>query len=108
MSVAVNCWPSVSGNDTYVTIEYEASHMFDLQNVVISIPLPAACEAPKVAQIDGEWRLPFKYFCLLILRKTIFFCLFPCNLLANCSLRYDLRTSVLEWSVLLIDNSNRR
>nr|KJB15154.1 hypothetical protein B456_002G164000 [Gossypium raimondii] len=72
----INCWPSVSGNETYVSIEYEASAMFDLRNVVISVPLPALREAPNVRQIDGEWR-------------------------------YDSRNSVLEWSILLIDNSNR-
>ncbi|KAI4298136.1 hypothetical protein L6164_031730 [Bauhinia variegata] len=74
--LTINCWPSVSGNETYVSIEYEASAMFDLQNVVISVPLPALREAPSVKQIDGEWR-------------------------------YDSRNSILEWSILLIDNSNR-
>ncbi|KAA8536589.1 hypothetical protein F0562_029067 [Nyssa sinensis] len=74
--LTINCWPSVSGNETYVSIEYEASSMFDLQNVVISVPLPALREAPNVRQIDGEWR-------------------------------YDSRNSILEWSILLIDNSNR-
>ncbi|KAB2045379.1 hypothetical protein ES319_D01G157500v1 [Gossypium barbadense] len=74
--LTINCWPSVSGNETYVSIEYEASAMFDLRNVVISVPLPALREAPDVRQIDGEWR-------------------------------YDSRNSVLEWSILLIDNSNR-
>ncbi|CAL5340771.1 unnamed protein product [Camellia sinensis] len=54
--LTINCWPSVSGNETYVSIEYEASSMFDLQNVVISVPLPALREAPSVRQIDGEWR----------------------------------------------------
>ncbi|MCI67318.1 coatomer subunit delta-like, partial [Trifolium medium] len=29
--------------------------MFDLRNVVISVPLPALREAPSVSQIDGEW-----------------------------------------------------
>ncbi|KAL8214501.1 hypothetical protein R6Q57_003950 [Mikania cordata] len=74
--LTINCWPSVSGNETYVSIEYEASSTFDLQNVVISVPLPALREAPSVRQIDGEWR-------------------------------YDSRNSVLEWSILLIDDSNR-
>ncbi|QHO53609.1 Coatomer subunit [Arachis hypogaea] len=55
----INCWPSSSGNQTYVNIEYEASSMFDLQNVVISVPLPALREAPSVNQIDGEWRYGF-------------------------------------------------
>ncbi|KAK6159659.1 hypothetical protein DH2020_003040 [Rehmannia glutinosa] len=74
--LSINCWPSVSGSETYVNLEYEAPPMFDLQNVVISIPLPALREAPRVQQIDGEWR-------------------------------YDSRKSVLEWSIVLIDNSNR-
>uniref|UniRef100_A0ACD5VHM5 Uncharacterized protein n=1 Tax=Avena sativa TaxID=4498 RepID=A0ACD5VHM5_AVESA len=75
LPLTVNCWPSVSGNTTIVNFEYEASKMFDLQNVVISIPLPALREAPSVKQIDGEWK-------------------------------YDSRNSVLEWSVILIDQSN--
>ncbi|ESQ40411.1 hypothetical protein EUTSA_v10013243mg [Eutrema salsugineum] len=74
--LTINCWPSVSGSDTYVSIEYEASSMFDLTNVIISVPLPALREAPEVKQCDGDWR-------------------------------YDSRNSVLEWSILLIDNSNR-
>ncbi|GJN32253.1 hypothetical protein PR202_gb20744 [Eleusine coracana subsp. coracana] len=52
----VNCWPSVSGNEAYANIEYEASEIFDLHNIVISIPLPALREAPSVRQIDGEWK----------------------------------------------------
>ncbi|XP_042063126.1 coatomer subunit delta-2-like [Salvia splendens] len=73
--LSISCWPSVSGNDTYVNMEYEAP-TFDLQNVVIAIPLPALREAPRVQQIDGDWR-------------------------------YDARKSILEWSIVLIDNSNR-
>ncbi|XP_006654249.1 coatomer subunit delta-1-like [Oryza brachyantha] len=76
LPLSVNCWPSVSGSETYVNIEYEAAEMFDLHNVVISIPLPALREAPNVRQIDGEWK-------------------------------YDSRNSMLEWSILLIDQSNR-
>nr|VDD20987.1 unnamed protein product [Brassica rapa] len=74
--LTINCWPSVSGNETYVSIEYEASSMFDLTNVIISVPLPALRDAPIVKQCDGDWR-------------------------------YDSRNSVVEWSILLIDNSNR-
>ena len=68
MSNTVNCWPSSSGNETYVNIEYEASSTFDLRNVVISVPLPALREAPSVSQIDGEWRCG-NYFCFLPLNK---------------------------------------
>ncbi|KAG6522766.1 hypothetical protein ZIOFF_019918 [Zingiber officinale] len=56
LPLTVNCWPSVSGGETYVNIEYEASESFDLQNVVISIPLPALREPPSIRQIDGEWK----------------------------------------------------
>jgi hypothetical protein len=55
--VLVNCWPSVSGGESYVNIEYEASRAFELQNVVIHIPLPALHDVPTVNQVDGEWRL---------------------------------------------------
>lgn len=61
MDVAVNCWPSSSGNETYVSIEYEASSMFDLRNVAISVRLPALREAPSVRQIDGEWRSDIQF-----------------------------------------------
>lgn len=74
--LTINCWPSVSGSDTYVNIEYEASQLFDLQNVVISVPLPALRDSPNVTQVEGDWR-------------------------------YDPRNSVLEWSLVLIDDSNR-
>ncbi|XP_008803819.1 coatomer subunit delta-2-like isoform X2 [Phoenix dactylifera] len=71
LPLTVNCWPSVSGNETFVNIEYEGSEMFDLQNVVISIPLPALREQPSVRQIDGEWRYDprsstLEWFILLI------------------------------------------
>ncbi|KAL9237512.1 hypothetical protein vseg_012050 [Gypsophila vaccaria] len=74
--LTISCWPSVSGSQTDVSIEYEASSTFDLKNVIISVPIPSLREAPNVRQIDGEWR-------------------------------YDPRNSVFEWSILLIDNSNR-
>ncbi|XP_077232781.1 coatomer subunit delta-like [Tasmannia lanceolata] len=74
--LTINCCPSVCGSETHVNIEYKASGMFDLQNVVISVPLPALREPPNVRQIDGEWR-------------------------------YEPRSSFMEWSILLIDSSNR-
>eukprot|EP00897_Mesotaenium_endlicherianum_P004239 jgi/Mesen1/3843/ME000207S02857 len=74
--ITVNCWPSVSGPDTFVNIEYEASTAFDLQNVVVTIPLPALRDPPTLKDYDGE----------------------P---------RYDPRRSVMEWSIVLVDNTNR-
>ncbi|KXZ43255.1 hypothetical protein GPECTOR_96g721 [Gonium pectorale] len=54
--LSINCWPSVSGGESYVNIEYESTSDLDLQNVQIIIPLPAAGHAPTVNQVDGEWR----------------------------------------------------
>eukprot|EP00246_Nothoceros_aenigmaticus_P014208 TRINITY_DN5285_c0_g1_i2.p1 TRINITY_DN5285_c0_g1~~TRINITY_DN5285_c0_g1_i2.p1 ORF type:complete len:511 (+),score=101.39 TRINITY_DN5285_c0_g1_i2:113-1645(+) len=74
--LSINCWPSISGGECYINIEYEASKAFDLQNVVITIPLPALRDPPTMNQVDGDWR-------------------------------YDSRKSILEWSITLIDNTNR-
>jgi hypothetical protein len=52
----VNCWPSVSRNETVVNIEYEALKSLELKNVIVSIPLPALRDAPIVNQVDGDWR----------------------------------------------------
>lgn len=46
--LTINCWPSVSGGDSYVNIEYEAHVDFDLQNVVIAIPCHTA---PRVNEV---------------------------------------------------------
>ncbi|GLC34550.1 hypothetical protein PLESTB_001249200 [Pleodorina starrii] len=54
--LSINCWPSVSGGESYVNIEYESTSDLDLQNVQIVIPLPASGHAPTVNQVDGEWR----------------------------------------------------
>ncbi|KAK4377105.1 hypothetical protein RND71_003401 [Anisodus tanguticus] len=56
LPLTVNWWPSVSGNETYVNIEYETPAQIDLQNVMIFVPLPTLREAPRIQQIDGEWR----------------------------------------------------
>lgn len=53
--LTINCWPSVSGGQSYVNIEYESSAAFDLHNVAIAVPVPAG-GAPTVNSIDGEWR----------------------------------------------------
>lgn len=37
--LTINCWPSVSGGQSYVNIEYESTSDFDLQNVQITIPV---------------------------------------------------------------------
>ena len=49
--LSINCWPSASGRESYVNIEYESSASYDLQNVVIAIPLPHGSQAPSVNQV---------------------------------------------------------
>lgn len=51
----INCWPSVSGGESYVNIEYESQAAFDLQNVEIAIPLPAMSHAPQANQVRWWW-----------------------------------------------------
>ena len=53
--LSINCWPSVSGGESFVSIEYEATDAFDLHNVVISIPLPPLRDPPRVNQVDGDF-----------------------------------------------------
>lgn len=51
--LSLNCWPSTSGDESYVSIEYESTSKFDLQNVVITVPLPPLREPPTVNQVQG-------------------------------------------------------
>ena len=51
--LTINCWPSASGADSYVNIEYESNASFDLQDIVIAIPLPALASSPKVNQVSN-------------------------------------------------------
>jgi coatomer subunit delta len=53
--LTVNCWPSISGAQSYVSIEYECA-AFDLHNVVVVIPLPQSREPPAVTSCDGDYR----------------------------------------------------
>eukprot|EP00238_Polyblepharides_amylifera_P000818 CAMPEP_0196570628 /NCGR_PEP_ID=MMETSP1081-20130531/764_1 /TAXON_ID=36882 /ORGANISM="Pyramimonas amylifera, Strain CCMP720" /LENGTH=520 /DNA_ID=CAMNT_0041887173 /DNA_START=99 /DNA_END=1661 /DNA_ORIENTATION=- len=54
--LSINCWPSTSGNESYISIEYEAIPDFDLHNVVISVPLPSLSSPPTVNQVDGDFQ----------------------------------------------------
>jgi len=63
--LSINCWPSASGRESYVNIEYESSASYDLQNVVIAIPLPHGSQAPSVNQVDGDWRFDRGQCCLI-------------------------------------------
>lgn len=64
MPLQISCWPSVSGSDTYVNIEYEASEAFDLQNLTIVIPIPGS-SPPQVNSCDGDYQLDSRNQCLV-------------------------------------------
>jgi hypothetical protein len=77
LPLTINCWPSLSGAQSYVNIEYECAAPFDLRHVSIAVPLPALAAPPAVNSIDGgEWR-------------------------------YDARKSTWIWEIELVDASNR-
>lgn len=55
--LTINCWPSESGTGCDVNIEYELQEeVLELNDVVISIPLPAGVGAPTIGDLDGEYR----------------------------------------------------
>lgn len=54
--LTINCWPSVSGSETYVNVEYETNGSRDLHNTVIAIPIPPCRDPPQVTQVDGDYR----------------------------------------------------
>ena len=55
---AVNCWPSDNGQGGCdVNIEYELEQtQLELNDVVISIPIPHGVNAPVVSECDGEYQ----------------------------------------------------
>uniref|UniRef100_A0A4X1SPF9 Coatomer subunit delta n=2 Tax=Sus scrofa TaxID=9823 RepID=A0A4X1SPF9_PIG len=55
--LTINCWPSESGNGCDVNIEYELQEdNLELNDVIITIPLPSGVGAPVIGEIDGEYR----------------------------------------------------
>ncbi|KAK9915694.1 hypothetical protein WJX75_002778 [Coccomyxa subellipsoidea] len=50
--LSINCWPSISGGESFVNIEYESFAEFDLQNVVVAIPCH---QPPRINQVDGDY-----------------------------------------------------
>ncbi|XP_077962436.1 coatomer subunit delta isoform X1 [Gasterosteus aculeatus] len=55
--LTINCWPSESGAGCDVNIEYELQEdSLELNDVVISIPVPAGVGAPLIGDLDGEYK----------------------------------------------------
>ena len=50
--IAINCWPTPSGSETYINIECGATTKFGLQNVVTTIP-----GAPLPHMHCAAWRM---------------------------------------------------
>jgi len=55
--ITINCWPSVSGSDSFVSIEYEAADFMEYENVRIVIPIPSTREPPTVNSCDGDFHV---------------------------------------------------
>jgi len=49
----INVWPSSSGGETTVPVEYEKKCDFDLMDVVVAIPIPGA--SPVVGEAVGSY-----------------------------------------------------
>ncbi|KAF4085956.1 hypothetical protein AMELA_G00100970 [Ameiurus melas] len=75
--LTINCWPSESGSNCDVNIEYELQDEgLELNDVIIIIPVPSGVGAPVVGDLDGEYR-------------------------------HDSRKNILEWSLPVIDENNK-
>ncbi|XP_036393029.1 archain 1b [Megalops cyprinoides] len=56
--LTINCWPSESSTGCDVNIEYELQEEgLELNDVVISIPIPSGVGAPVIGDLDGEYRV---------------------------------------------------
>jgi len=58
LPITINCWPSQSGDLSYVNIEYELTQTkFELTDVCIAIPVPGSVDSINVEQCDGEYKV---------------------------------------------------
>ncbi|KAK2153629.1 hypothetical protein LSH36_291g07023 [Paralvinella palmiformis] len=77
MPLSINCWPNPTGSGCDVNIIYELERTdMELNDVIISVPLPAGVGAPVVSECDGDYH-------------------------------HDSRKCTLEWSLPVIDESNK-
>lgn len=57
MPLSINCWPNEVGNKCDVNIEYELEREdMELNDVVITIPMPSGVGSPVVNECEGEYR----------------------------------------------------
>eukprot|EP01052_Picozoa_sp_SAG31_P025430 SAG31_NODE_2228_length_6146_cov_4.401191_5_plen_181_part_00 len=65
LPLTINCWPSKSGNLSYVNIEYElVQTKFELQDVSISIPCPGGCDSVEVVTLNGDYSVDRRNECV--------------------------------------------
>ncbi len=51
--LSITCWPSASGSEMYVNLEYESGVSYDLRGVEVAVPLPGS-GAPTVNQVRSR------------------------------------------------------
>lgn len=62
MPLSINCWPSENDGQCDVNIEYELlQDNLELNDVVISIPVPHGVGGPVVGEVDGEYHYDHKH-----------------------------------------------
>lgn len=62
MPLSINCWPSENDGQCDVNIEYELlQENLQLNDVVISIPVPHGVGGPVVSDVDGEYHYDHKH-----------------------------------------------
>ena len=49
--ITINCWPSNSGGESFVNLEYECNTSLELQEVSVVIPLPNLKSAPRINSV---------------------------------------------------------
>ncbi|XP_064157285.1 archain 1b isoform X1 [Anguilla rostrata] len=55
--LTINCWPSEGATGCDVNIEYELQEEgLELNDVIITIPIPSGVGAPVIGDLDGEYR----------------------------------------------------
>eukprot|EP00736_Rhodelphis_marinus_P000398 Rmarinus@m.10365 len=64
--ITVTCWPSTSGSESQVNLEYELQRDdMRLQDVEIRIPLPGCRTQPSVSNVDGDLRFDSREECAI-------------------------------------------
>mmetsp|Transcript_51558 Transcript_51558/g.120955 ORF Transcript_51558/g.120955 Transcript_51558/m.120955 type:complete len:515 (+) Transcript_51558:226-1770(+) len=55
LPIGISCWPSVSGNNATVNLEYESASSLDLANLRVIVPCPAQATVADVSEGDARY-----------------------------------------------------